>query len=312
MKLEYLNYILEIVDLGSISAASKTLWIGQSTLSMAVKAVESELGFRLFTRTPSGVRLTPQGGSAIVTIRKMVENYNKLCTMTGEYNTANPTCSIACYPGLCPALGSYLIRALSGEPHNAILNMKGVLSRKTMTALVNGTTNIGIGTVPSGELVDEKAFATNNNLKVEEIYTDNLVICVSASSKFAERESVDFSELGDIKFSTTSYAPHFTGFFPPLDFRLFRMHSVYDTEESVKRTVMTSDVAMFLPDLCVRNDIYVKHGLIKALKLTGFDTRLINFIAYPDADVLTPIEQTAIGFIREFYSSAGYTVDQNI
>ena len=43
MRIETLQYILEVARAGSISAAAKNLWIGQTTLSAAIQTAEKEL-----------------------------------------------------------------------------------------------------------------------------------------------------------------------------------------------------------------------------------------------------------------------------
>ena len=61
MTLQQCRYVLQIVRDGSFSAAAKSLYISQSSLSAAVMDLERELGIRLFERSNRGVTLTPEG-----------------------------------------------------------------------------------------------------------------------------------------------------------------------------------------------------------------------------------------------------------
>lgn len=61
MKLNQLKYFLKIAELGSVSAASRQLYIAQPALSHQIAALEKELEVELFTRTVKGVQLTPAG-----------------------------------------------------------------------------------------------------------------------------------------------------------------------------------------------------------------------------------------------------------
>lgn len=61
MKFNQLKYFLKIAELGSVSAASRQLYIAQPALSHQVAALEKELEVELFTRTVKGVQLTPAG-----------------------------------------------------------------------------------------------------------------------------------------------------------------------------------------------------------------------------------------------------------
>lgn len=48
MTLQQLRYIIEIVNSGSMSAASEKLFLTQPSLSMTVKELEQELGIEIF------------------------------------------------------------------------------------------------------------------------------------------------------------------------------------------------------------------------------------------------------------------------
>lgn len=61
MKLEQISYILEIAKQGSIGKAAKKLYMSQPNLSMSIRMLEEELGFKIFERSNSGVELTSKG-----------------------------------------------------------------------------------------------------------------------------------------------------------------------------------------------------------------------------------------------------------
>jgi LysR family nitrogen assimilation transcriptional regulator len=61
MKIIQLKYFLKIAELGSISAASRQLFIAQPALSHHMSALETDLKVNLFARSVKGVQLTPAG-----------------------------------------------------------------------------------------------------------------------------------------------------------------------------------------------------------------------------------------------------------
>lgn len=61
MTLRQIQYIVEVERFGSLSNAAKALFISQSTLSFAIKDLETELGFPIFERTRSGMLPTELG-----------------------------------------------------------------------------------------------------------------------------------------------------------------------------------------------------------------------------------------------------------
>ena len=61
MTFQQLSYLLEISRCGSINKAAQKLYLSQSAVSSAVKALEEELGIRFFERSNHGVSFTPEG-----------------------------------------------------------------------------------------------------------------------------------------------------------------------------------------------------------------------------------------------------------
>jgi DNA-binding transcriptional LysR family regulator len=61
MTLNQLKYVIEISKQNSINEAAKSLFISQPSLTSALKSLEQEVGFDIFTRTNSGIKLTVKG-----------------------------------------------------------------------------------------------------------------------------------------------------------------------------------------------------------------------------------------------------------
>lgn len=61
IKLEHYKFFKEVAMRGSISEASKRLFISQSAVSQSIKQLEGELGVKLLFRGSKGVSLTPEG-----------------------------------------------------------------------------------------------------------------------------------------------------------------------------------------------------------------------------------------------------------
>ena len=61
MQIKQLEYLVKIVENGSISKAAEQLYITQPNLTKAVSSLEKEYGIRLFNRRARGVELTAEG-----------------------------------------------------------------------------------------------------------------------------------------------------------------------------------------------------------------------------------------------------------
>ena len=71
MRMDQLEYLIEISKNRSLNAAAKKLHISQQALSISIKTLEDELGFEVLYRSYQGVTLTPKGAQLV----KMTINY---------------------------------------------------------------------------------------------------------------------------------------------------------------------------------------------------------------------------------------------
>ena len=61
MRLEQLEYLMEINKTHSINSASQYLHVSQQNISKSIQNLEAELGLELLTRGTEGTYLTPDG-----------------------------------------------------------------------------------------------------------------------------------------------------------------------------------------------------------------------------------------------------------
>lgn len=78
MRSESLAYFLEIAESGSFTHAAKKLYVSQQGLSKSIKALERDLGCRLFRRTGSRLELTNAGHALIPHARQCIHDIELL------------------------------------------------------------------------------------------------------------------------------------------------------------------------------------------------------------------------------------------
>ena len=76
--LQQLRFIVEVVECGSINAASQNLFISQPTLSASIKDAERALGIEIFNRTNRGITLTSEGVEFVGYARQVLEQVDLL------------------------------------------------------------------------------------------------------------------------------------------------------------------------------------------------------------------------------------------
>ena len=65
MRIEHIEYFVATARLGSIAKAALSLGRRRSTVSMAISALEDELGVKLFERTGNSLQLSAIGESIL-------------------------------------------------------------------------------------------------------------------------------------------------------------------------------------------------------------------------------------------------------
>ncbi|EOH92822.1 hypothetical protein UAW_02863 [Enterococcus haemoperoxidus ATCC BAA-382] len=73
MRIKQLDYIVKVVELGSVNEAAKHLFITQPSLSTAIKELEQEMNIQIFQRTQKGMVLTTEGTEFLSYARQILE-----------------------------------------------------------------------------------------------------------------------------------------------------------------------------------------------------------------------------------------------
>lgn len=68
----HIEYVLTIAREGSITAASRKLYVSQPSLSQTIKLIERNLGAEIFNRRTEPISITPAGEMYIEAARKVL------------------------------------------------------------------------------------------------------------------------------------------------------------------------------------------------------------------------------------------------
>ncbi len=84
MNLRQIEYIMAVLREGSITAASKKLYLSQPALSQAIKQVEADLGVAIFDRTTDPISLTYAGRRYVEAAQRILDIDRNLRTELAE------------------------------------------------------------------------------------------------------------------------------------------------------------------------------------------------------------------------------------
>ena len=98
MDIKYFEYVIEIVECGSINKAAQNLQMLQPNLSVCIKNLEQELGFPIFCRQHSGIRLTSEGELFLKSARKIATELETIHNIPSMFSHKD-----GCFRGSRPA-----------------------------------------------------------------------------------------------------------------------------------------------------------------------------------------------------------------
>jgi LysR family transcriptional regulator, transcription activator of glutamate synthase operon len=191
MEIRQIQYFLSIVDTGSFSAAADEHYIGQSSLSKMIIALEKELAVSLFDRSKRNVSLTEAGEAFLRHARKLDADHKAMLVEMDGYKSTADSFSVAAIP----VLAQYGIATSISQ------------FRDTYPHIHFGLEEIdGLNILPAlTEHRFDLAFTRHNYLDCDqfesvEICKDKLLLVVSKNNQYANRSSISLKELANDNF----------------------------------------------------------------------------------------------------------------
>lgn len=143
MTLQQIRYLMSVIESGSISEAAKRLYVAQSSISGAIKDIESEYDITIFQRGSKGVALTREGEELMVDLERIMNQVEFIEEKYTRKNRASKRFCISTQHHIC---GSDAFLRLLGILEKTNYRI-GFLECKTQRVLENvekGISDIGI------------------------------------------------------------------------------------------------------------------------------------------------------------------------
>ncbi|MBR5319744.1 MAG: LysR family transcriptional regulator [Peptococcaceae bacterium] len=263
MQLDWLNYFIEIIHAGTISAAAQNLHISQPALSKTIKKLENELGQPLLKRTNHGIYPTSLG-------QKVYNEFQQIQqTMQGWYiqpQMPEPegqvhVCCIACASNY---VLNEIITPFRQQYPKVDIVLHDLRVQTVIHSLKNTPANIAITSLPTEPNNKLLLQAEALGWMIYHLFTDERRILVGTSHPLANKESLTLLDLKSLPLAyysteqdltSTIYEPYFS-------------HSYkVATRENIMELVI-NNTAAFMPIFnLMKNDFYVKQRLVKSFTI---------------------------------------------
>ncbi|RRR68445.1 MAG: LysR family transcriptional regulator [Candidatus Viridilinea halotolerans] len=188
MELRHLRYFEAVARHSHVTRAAAELHIAQPALSKQISQLEQELGIRLFDRVGRNVRLTEAGEALLPHARAVMAQVDAARAEVAERIGLRK--GRACI-GAPPTVGSQLLPKLLAAFNQLYpgielrLHEAGV--QTLLELLETGLTDVAIVTLN----------VEDTNLKVEPLFSEEMVVAVWPQHPLAQQGIVRFSDLAD-------------------------------------------------------------------------------------------------------------------
>ncbi len=302
MRIEHLNYLVEVAKHKSISTAAKKLYISQTGLSAIINSIEAELNIKLFYRTNKGVSLTVEGEQAILIMKDILTKNDELHFLSSDEGQQRRIINLGVFPAATNALSRYLTGIWSKQHSQTHLHVYEVGYEDLQNCIASHLASIIIAAESSNYL--SATTLQNGKVYVEPLCNDHFCVLVSSQSELAAKNAVDISEIMDMHLLLTHNYPS------PQDkpighiLHSFSTFTVLNNLEVTKQILADSpDKVIITPTLTLEQDPLIRNGKLKMLDVTGFENTLTIFMMCDVTSRLSIQETLLMQEIRNFFAS---------
>lgn len=277
MKIEHIAYFVKTAECRSISSAARKLYVSQSTLSSAISALESELGYPLFHRSAKGIALTEAGERSFELMKDICRKYDALLQMNpSRESEKKQTVCVSVYPCLCSYLSIMLPQSLQSEA--SWDNMLSVKDGQGVESILDETANIAINHCETDEFAHFKRLLKNSDFTIEELFEDQMCCYVNRNSPLAARDFICASELRDerLVISQCCLKQHSMRLFQAICTHI----TVLNQPDTIKQAVSDGGVVGIVPGCSLIGKSQADNVPIVRIPIVDMDMQIISFMIH--------------------------------
>ena len=194
MKLQQLRYVVKVAECGSITEASRRLFVSQPSITASIRDLENEMGVHIFERTNKGVVVSEEGETFLGYARQVLDQADLL---EGKYKGASeqvPHFSVSCQH-YSFAVNAFVdvVNEYDADEYNFIL-------RETQTGeiiddVANGSSEIGVLYLSEYNSEVLTKLIKKSNLVFEEIFTASPHVFIGKNHPLASHAVITLDEL---------------------------------------------------------------------------------------------------------------------
>ena len=257
MTIQQCKYVLEILSKGSFNEASKALYIAQSSLSAAVKALETELDIKIFERSNNGVCLTSDGAEFVRYASQIIEQNDFILE---KYKSGKncPRLFIATqhYDFVADIFGK-LLNEIDDEAYK--ISLKETKTYNVIHEVENGYCDIGIIAIKNTDFDILNRFLMNKKLKFTPVFKTQPHVFVRQAHPAAVHTVLTYADLKTYPFVSYEQGKNNSSFFT---------EEIME-EGNVKKHIEISDRASLMNVLLTTDSYTIGTGIMPSTLNAG-------------------------------------------
>lgn len=187
-----LAWLVALAEAGQVTDAAAVLGVSQPTLSRALSRMEAEVGARLFERTASGVRPTPDGELVLDGARDVTQRWDRvLAELAARHDPDSGVVRLAFLDSMATSLVPRLLQAFHQHAPRVRLELRQEPSHVILDDLATGAAELAV-TSPQPS---EHAWWP--------LQEERLLVVVPPSHRLRSRRRVRLEELAEEDLVTT-------------------------------------------------------------------------------------------------------------
>ncbi|MCC9878478.1 LysR family transcriptional regulator [Streptococcus agalactiae] len=212
MRIQQLQYVIKIVETGSMNEAAKQLYITQPSLSNAVRNLETEMGIQIFIRNPKGITLTKDGMEFLSYARQILEQTALLEERYKGDNTSRELFSVSSQHY------AFVVNAFVALFNGTDMTQYELFLRETRTWEIiddvkNFRSEIGVLFLNSYNRDVLTKLFDDSSLIATTLFTTTPHIFVSKSNPLANRKKLSMKDLEDYPYLSYDQGLHNSFYF---------------------------------------------------------------------------------------------------
>ena len=305
MRLEQLQYFLEIAECHSINKAGQKLFISQPALSQAINDFEKELGLVLFTRSKKGTFLTPDGERVYRDLKPIITQlfscYHQWRLPLLAADDLKGTVNILASPLICNIILDEILPLI--KKNYPLLNLalhESIAPSELIPTIVSSNINIGANIFYKGNEKDILALAKKHQLHLDIIFQSQYLLYLNSEHPLAHKEHLNSNDLKTLTLAIYSdpkeiVCENFSQYFNQE--QIYRLNDI----ANILRLVRKNQCVTILSEY---NHLHFQMDGIVTRQIEDISFPVYYYLAYPASEKLSAAEKIVVSFLHNYFHPA--------